>query len=115
MNTLFECKNCQTTKGLIETHLTDEGWIFLCDDCAEENHRMELQADQLAALPSCETRQQIIDNAETTMQLVNALRAHDQHPCPSCDRLKFLQAAGLTREQAAAYIALIPQTFQEVA
>lgn len=82
------CFNCNTTPAL--TDLNDY-WpddqpkaVRLCDDCMEEQQRVEAEANQLAALPSCEYRQMIIDCSETVQQLVNALRAHDQQQCFAC-------------------------------
>jgi hypothetical protein len=81
----IECENCQTTSGCIETVFTDDGRKpLLCEDCADELRRVERLADELAAKPSCEFRQAIIDRAETTEGLVNALRAHDLVQCIAC-------------------------------
>jgi protein-arginine kinase activator protein McsA len=102
----FECTNCKTTQGLIETHITNEGWVYLCDDCAAEDQRMEVLAEQLAASPSCEARQRLMDTAETTGDLVNRLRAHDQTACNMCS---FLKEAGITAGQAQAFYRWVPK------
>ena len=79
------CENCGTTEGTIEQIWTDDGRKpLLCDDCAGEVRRLEKLADELAALPSCDLRQQIIDTAESTGELVNRLRGHDLAQCAAC-------------------------------
>lgn len=78
------CANCGQTGDFSEVWTDDGRRLELCDDCAAEERRMERLADQLAALPSCETRQRIIESAATTAGLVNALRAHDLARCASC-------------------------------
>jgi hypothetical protein len=79
------CQNCGTTCGYIERIWTDEGTKpLLCEDCAEEVRRLERLADELASAPCCEQRQQILDTAETTAELVNRLRAHDMAQCGAC-------------------------------
>ena len=79
------CENCGMTEGTIEQIWTDDGRKpRLCEDCAAEVRRLEKLADELAALPSCEARQEIIDTAESTGGLVNRLRAHDMAQCAAC-------------------------------
>lgn len=76
---LLACANCDSTRGPIETIQTDDGqWLRLCGDCASAERDMEAKADGLCKLPACDARQQIIDGAETTRGLLNALVAHDQ-------------------------------------
>lgn len=81
------CANCHGTPAegysLSIVHTDDGERLLLCDDCAQENSRMEKLADSLAALPSCEYRQSIIDAGLTVRQMVNALRAHD-FLCVAC-------------------------------
>jgi DNA-directed RNA polymerase subunit M/transcription elongation factor TFIIS len=82
-----QCSNCEANER--DGFYITEAWgddgknVLLCDDCREEQERVEKQADELVKLPSCEARQRIIDEATTTGGLVNALRAHDMH-CPVC-------------------------------
>lgn len=79
------CQNCGTTEGFIERIWTDDGTKpWLCEDCAEEVRRLEKLADELAAAPSCQERERILDTAETTAELVNRLRAHDMAQCAAC-------------------------------
>ena len=79
------CENCGTTEGFIERIWTDDGTKpWLCEDCAGEVRRLEKLADELAAAPSCQEREQILDTAETTAELVNRLRAHDMAQCAYC-------------------------------
>jgi hypothetical protein len=108
------CFNCKTTPALADLN---DYWpddqpkpIRLCDDCMKEQQRVEAEADQLAALPSCDFRQMLIDRAETVGQLVNLLKAHDQAECFSCastrkavqsDRL-YLNPAAVCCEQGVA-------------
>lgn len=105
------CANCKATGILNEYWTEDDRHLLLCDDCAEEEARTEKLADQLAAaeLPSCGIRQQVIESAETTRGLVNAVRAHDQ-VCACCastrktvteDRL-YVAPAAVCREGRAA-------------
>ena len=76
---LLACVNCDTTNGPIETYMTYDGeQLPLCPGCCEAEAYTERLADQLAALPSCDVRQGLIDAAETTRGMVNALTAHDQ-------------------------------------
>ena len=82
---VLACQNCGTTGGYIEEIWTDDGGKpLLCEDCAGEVRRLEKLADELAAAPSCQQRQQILDTVETTTELVNRLRAHDMVPCVAC-------------------------------
>jgi hypothetical protein len=46
--------------------------------------RLEKLAGELAAAPGCQDRQQIVDTAQTTAELVNRLRAHDMAECMGC-------------------------------
>lgn len=78
------CGNCGETGFLVEIWTDDGRRLLLCDDCAAEERRVETLADQLAAMPSCETRRQLIEDANTTAGLVNALRAHDLSRCVYC-------------------------------
>jgi hypothetical protein len=79
------CENCGTTRGFIDECWTDDGRKpMLCEDCTSEVRRMEVLADELAAKPSCEARQALIDKAQSTEQLVNVLRGHDQIECFAC-------------------------------
>jgi hypothetical protein len=79
-----ECFNCHQKSGITEMFTADGREVFACDDCGDEQRRIEKQADELAKLPSCAVRNNIIDNAPTTQQLVNQLRAHDQAACSAC-------------------------------
>ena len=82
---VLACHHCGTTGGYIEEIWTDDGGKpLLCEDCAGEVRRLEKLADELAAAPSCQQRQQILDTVETTTELVNRLRAHDMTPCIAC-------------------------------
>jgi len=82
---VLACPHCGTTGGYIEEIWTDDGGKpMLCEDCAGEVRRLEKLADELAAAPSCQQRQQILDTVETTTELVNRLRAHDLVPCAAC-------------------------------
>jgi putative hemolysin len=82
---VLACQNCGTTGGYIEEIWTDDGGKpLLCEDCAGEVRRLEKLADELAAAPSCQQRQQILDTVETTTELVNRLRAHDMMQCVAC-------------------------------
>jgi hypothetical protein len=75
---LSECVNCQTTKGFLDTIQTDDGQTLLvCEECGDAIRQEEAKADELAALPSCDARQQIIDTATSTGNVVNRLKAHD--------------------------------------
>jgi len=80
------CVNCKTTRGFLNSiWLNDsEKPVLLCEDCAEEAHRIEQEAEALTAMPSCEARQRIIDEAASTGELVNRLRAHDLAQCVAC-------------------------------
>lgn len=79
------CLNCNATSNLNDYWPDDQPKaVLLCDDCMEAQQRLEKQADELAALPSCECRQMLIDHAETVQQLVNSLRSHDQQGCMLC-------------------------------
>jgi hypothetical protein len=79
------CQNCGATHGYIEEIWTDDGRKpLLCEDCAEEVRRMEKRADELAAALGCPERQQILDTVDTTVGLVNRLRAHDMAQCAAC-------------------------------
>lgn len=81
---VLECANCETTVGPIETYMTDDGkQLRLCGDCCETERRMEQRANELAALPSCDARQQIIDTATTTRGLTFGLVSHDL-ACVAC-------------------------------
>jgi hypothetical protein len=80
------CTNCETTRGYLNTiWINDSAFpVLLCEDCAEEVHRIEAEADRLAALQSsCDRRALLIDRAQTTGELVNLLRAHDME-CVIC-------------------------------
>jgi hypothetical protein len=91
------CQNCSATDGDITQIWTDDGTRpWLCDDCAQEVRRLERAADELASVPSCELRQQILDTLETTAQLVNRLRAHDMSQCAGCASLLVLPAIAET-------------------
>lgn len=73
------CINCGSTENLMDIWPDDsDKSVRACYDCCEEIRRVEAIADQLAALPSCDVRQAIIDNTDTTRIMVNALTAHDQ-------------------------------------
>ena len=87
------CQNCGVTGGYIERIWTDEGTKLLCEDCAEEVRRLERLADELASAPCCEQRQQILDTAETTAELVNRLRGHDMAQCAACASARASAAA----------------------
>jgi len=82
------CYNCNATAAhgtwLSEYMLPDGTEVLACDDCIVERERMEREGNEMAAKPSCEERQRIIDRAQSTAQLVNALRAHDQTGCLGC-------------------------------
>jgi hypothetical protein len=81
----IKCENCGTRRGLVEELWTADGRKpLLCEECAESVRALEAEADTLAELPSCEARQRIIDRAESTEGLVNALRAHDMIQCAAC-------------------------------
>jgi hypothetical protein len=74
------CANCNTHHDwyLLSEYQTPTGeTLLLCDECREEEERIERLADQMAALPSCDYRAMIIDREQSTRVLVNALRAHD--------------------------------------
>jgi hypothetical protein len=89
------CHHCGTTCGYIEEIWTDDGGKpLLCEDCAGEVGRLEKLADELAAAPSCPEREQILDTAETTTELVNRLRAHDRMPCVACASARTSAAIG---------------------
>ena len=88
------CENCGTTEGAVEQIWTEDGRKpRLCEDCAAEVRRLEKLADELAALPSCDVRQRIIDTAESTGELVNRLRGHDLTPCAACTHCASRKAA----------------------
>jgi len=77
------CENCGTT-GSFDSILTDDGeQLLLCDDCIDEQRRLEAQACELAAKPGCELRGRIVQHAASVGQLVNGLRAHDMQ-CAAC-------------------------------
>jgi hypothetical protein len=60
-------RTAATTGGYVEEIWTDDGGKPpLCEDCAGEVRRLEKLADELAAAPSCQERQQILDTVETT-------------------------------------------------
>jgi hypothetical protein len=91
---IASCENCGTRQGCIETIWTDDGTKpSLCEDCAEEVQRLEKLAHELAVLPSCPQRQQILDHTDTTEVLVNRLRAHDMAQCADCATLLARAAA----------------------
>jgi hypothetical protein len=82
------CANCGASQTLLFDYWTDDGLqLVLCEDCCEEERRIEKIADYLAGLPSCRVRQDIIDSAETTRSLVKALQAHD-FGCEACGSTK---------------------------
>lgn len=82
------CYNCgaKSSDGTwLSEFCTYEGTeVLACDECIAEERRIEAEGDRLAALPSCEERQRIIDHSETVQVLVNALKAHDQTGCADC-------------------------------
>ena len=83
------CQNCGTGRGPIEQIWTDDGTKpLLCEDCAAEVRRLEKRADELAAAPGCPHRQQIVDTAESTAELVNRLLAHDMADCVGCSSVR---------------------------
>ena len=88
------CENCGTTEGFIERIWTDDGTKpWLCEDCGGEVRRLEKLADELAAAPSCQQRERILDTAEITAELVNRLRAHDMAQCADCASVRARGAA----------------------
>ena len=88
------CINCETTTNLNDYWPDDrDRSVLMCDDCMEEQRRVERLANEMAALPSCDYRAMIIDRAETVQQLVNQLRSHDQS-C-SCAAKRPVQSEGL--------------------
>jgi hypothetical protein len=88
------CQNCGVTHGYLAEVWTDDGTKpLLCDDCAQEVRRLEKLADELAAASGCQDRQQILDTAETTAELVNRLRAHDMADCMGCASARVSVAA----------------------
>jgi hypothetical protein len=96
------CENCGITEGFIERIWTDDGTKpLLCEDCAEEVHRLEKLADEWATWPSCQEREQILDTAETTAGLVNRLRAHDMAQCAACGSAGARVAARAEAENSA--------------
>jgi hypothetical protein len=98
--TPVSCQNCNTTRGPIDTISTDDGeTLRLCEDCCEETRRIEALADQLAGMPSCEIRQQLIEMAETVRGMVHGLRAHDM-AC-SCSTVRKSAVAARREEEAA--------------
>jgi hypothetical protein len=95
------CENCGVTGGYLDQIWTDDGTKpRLCEDCAGEVRRLEKQADELALVPSCEQRQQILDTAETAAALVNRLRAHDMSQCAACAAMRARVAAATENESA---------------
>jgi len=90
------CQNCGTTEGFIERIWTDDGTKpWLCEDCAEEVHRLEKLADELATASSCQEREEILNTSETTAELVNRLRAHDLAQCADCASARARVAASV--------------------
>jgi len=83
------CGNCGATT---------EGWQSgLCNECREEDNRIERLAAELASVPSCESRQRIIERAQSAAEVVNGLRAHDMSGCGLC---RALTQASETRRTA---------------
>lgn len=82
-----KCFNCQakSTNGTwLSEYTTETGEeILLCDECREEEARVERKADELAKLPSCDYRAMIVDQAHSSRELANLLEAHDLY-CEAC-------------------------------
>jgi hypothetical protein len=85
-DTESRCRNCNSRN--YEEVATDEGWILLCDECAEEERRVENETNELANLPGCPDRQRLIDDAQSTRKLLFALRAHDVSGCAHCAAIR---------------------------
>ena len=89
-----ECENCGSTQVLPNRIWTDDGRkLRLCEECAETERRMEALAHQLAAKPSCEERERILDDCQFTSEVVNRLTAHDMaciicRPAPKFEPLQ---------------------------
>lgn len=77
------CENC----GRTEVELFAIDGLFVCDDCAEEQQRVEEAAAAMAAADRpCAVRRHIIATAQTPNQLLNRLRAHEMAACAICGR-----------------------------
>jgi hypothetical protein len=78
------CASCDRTDAvLFDITTEDDQHLRMCGECCDEERRIERLADELAAMPSCDTRAMIIDLGETTRALVNQLQAHDMS-CAAC-------------------------------
>ncbi len=78
------CDGCARRDAALFDFSTDDGHnLRMCNECCAEERRIELRADELAALPSCDRRAMLIDLADTTRGLVNTLQAHDVS-CAAC-------------------------------
>lgn len=77
------CENC----GRTNLRLLAIADLLVCDDCAEEQQRVEEAAAAMAAtdLP-CAVRRHIIATTQTPNQLFNRLRAHEMAGCAICGR-----------------------------
>jgi protein-arginine kinase activator protein McsA len=101
---VLACENCGATEGFIDWIYTDDGRKpHLCEDCIEEQRRIERMADEMSSVPSaCQTRQQIIDESETVQELVNRSRGHDLIGCAECGATRKPAGSAISPEGKAA-------------
>jgi hypothetical protein len=75
---------CALTPVAINCAILDNAWS--CDECMEEEARLQDEALELARYGECcKARDRIVNTAQSTRELVNALKAHDQAGCIACN------------------------------
>ena len=77
---------------ICDSRLADGDWRQLWDILARESAWKGWRTSWLLHR-ACEPRQQILDTAETTAELVNRLRGHDMAQCAACASARASAAA----------------------
>lgn len=89
MHSSERCANCGRTDQILSDVITCDGRSeLLCDECVEEDRKLEAEAIALVDTGLlCEEREQLIEKAQSTTELVNRVKYHDM-TCAACSSVR---------------------------